>query len=549
MKFVHCIIILIIIAGTYISCEKTNSNKTKLELVMDLLDVNPDSSYSILNQILLPSKMSQNDYALYCLLLTKAMEKTYCPLLSDSLINISLDYYKKNGNQYLLAESYFYAGRVNEEMQNIMKSIECYLNAINLLNDSDKNYKLLFLCHYYLGNLYSEQEFFDDELLIHKKAYYYSILLKDSMSIAYALQSIGTNYLEIGKKDSALIYLEKTLLWIHPSDSISLAYIFNNIGTSYDRLEKYNLALEYANRSEAIQPEKEEIYYSYILKGQIFAHINQYDSAKVYYNKSLCSDNLYTKAASYEGLADVNEIKRNYNQALIYRKKYDSCRDSIEQRLHTSTVARLQSIYQNEKLKDENQHLRFLQLEREQEFYKLCLIFALLILFVAYSYYKYRIKKEAKIQFQQKLLMNQQKEVQNAMLMQLETEQKLLLLQQKEIVLRENFFKRLIAALGLSFTTDKTNHIKLSSKDWNNIIETVNVAFDGFTIRLKKKYPELTDLDIYFCCLLKMNLTINELVAIYCLDKKSIYKKKERIKKDKMHLNDSRSLNEILMTF
>jgi len=58
-----------------------------------------------------------------------------------------------------------------------------------------------------------------------------------------------------------------------------------------------------------------------------------------------------------------------------------------------------------------------------------------------------------------------------------------------------------------------------------------------------------TDLDIRFCCLLKMNLTINDLVAIYCLDRKSIYKKKERIKKDRMHLNDSRSLNEILNSF
>ena len=97
--------------------------------------------------------------------------------------------------------------------------------------------------------------------------------------------------------------------------------------------------------------------------------------------------------------------------------------------------------------------------------------------------------------------------------------------------------------------TGKAGHIKFSNEDWDNIVNNVNVAFDNFTLKLKETYPELTDLDIRFCCLLKMNLTINDLVAIYCLDRKSIYKKKERIKKDRMHLNDSRSLNEILNSF
>ena len=49
---------------------------------------------------------------------------------------------------------------------------------------------------------------------MHKKAYYYSTLLGDSMNIAYALQAIGTTFLEIEKKDSALCYYEKAASWI-----------------------------------------------------------------------------------------------------------------------------------------------------------------------------------------------------------------------------------------------------------------------------------------------------------------------------------------------
>lgn len=61
---------------------------------------------------------------------------------------------------------------------------------------------------------------------------------------------------------------------------------------------------------------------------------------------------------------------------------------------------------------------------------------------------------------QQKLIMQKQKEVQDIVLTQLETEQKLLVMQQKEILLREEFFKRLITVSGISLTTGKAGHIK-----------------------------------------------------------------------------------------
>ena len=75
--------------------------------------------------------MSQRDYALYCLLLTQSIEKTYRPLLSDSLIKTSLNYFKDNMDRKLLAQSYFYAGRANEEMKNVLKAIEYELSGFS----------------------------------------------------------------------------------------------------------------------------------------------------------------------------------------------------------------------------------------------------------------------------------------------------------------------------------------------------------------------------------------------------------------------------------
>ena len=67
----------------FMSCDKTVKYDDYLLFAMKLLEENLKSSYSILESITTPQKMSQRDYALYCLLLTQSIEKTYRPLLSD----------------------------------------------------------------------------------------------------------------------------------------------------------------------------------------------------------------------------------------------------------------------------------------------------------------------------------------------------------------------------------------------------------------------------------------------------------------------------------
>ena len=76
----------------------------------------------------------------------------------------------------------------------------------------------------------------------------------------------------------------------------------------------------------------------------------------------------------------------------------------------------MQEIYQNEKLVNENDSLKLSKLQMEKNIYRICLLFFIIILFIVYSYYKYRIKKEFRIRLQQKLIMQKQKEVQDIVL-------------------------------------------------------------------------------------------------------------------------------------
>ena len=64
----------------FMSCDKTVKYDDNLLFAMKLLEENPDSSYSILESITTPQKMSQRDYALYFFVEPKL-------LLNDILIS------------------------------------------------------------------------------------------------------------------------------------------------------------------------------------------------------------------------------------------------------------------------------------------------------------------------------------------------------------------------------------------------------------------------------------------------------------------------------
>lgn len=371
--------------------------------------------------------------------------------------------------------------------------------------------------------------------------------VNNSVNVTYTLLDMEALSLKTKKNDTFLFFHKKTLLWMQSNNTIFLSYKFISIVILCDKLGKLALLLNLVRELGNIQLENNKLYYNYTLKRQIGTHINRYELAKFYY-KSLWN-NLHPELSACKGMINIIDLVNDCRTVSMCCKKNSLYQDIIGKQLCMSVMIKMDSICQNGNLQDNGRCLYLMQLREQRWLYSLCLFFILLILFISYSYYRYRVKAKDEIRLQQKLMVNKQKELHDIIFMQLKTERKLFMLQQEEIILRENFLKKLIIVFDLPFVCEKMGHIKLSSEDWNNIIEAVDVAFDGFTIKLKKVYPELTDLDVRFCCLLRMNLTIKELTNIYCLDKKSIYKKKERIKKDKMHSTDSRSLNDILKLF
>ena len=199
------------------------------------------------------------------------------------------------------------------------------------------------------------------------------------------------------------------------------------------------------------------------------------------------------------------------------------------------------------KLQNELYQLHFQQ--QKHELWMLGIITALLSVgFIAFFFYQ-REKKE-RLQ-QENLLLHKEAELSG--LREKEIRQR-----NKEAELREALFRRIsfFHKLPSLHTDDKQDESAANSKivvtntEWAEVISVVNDAFDNFVVRLQQAYPSLGEKEIGFCCLVKINVNIQDLSDIYCISKAAITKRKYRIKTDKLGITDENiSLDSFLKAF
>ena len=127
----------------------------------------------------------------------------------------------------------------------------------------------------------------------------------------------------------------------------------------------------------------------------------------------------------------------------------------------------------------------------------------------------------------------------------LQQSEELSILREKESQLRESLFRRMksfhkIPSLekeeeSAEEENDNQNRrIALSNEEWEDIRQTVDGSYDKFSVRLLEAFPGLSMKDVYFCCLVKINVSNKDLSDIYCISRTSISRKKQRMKRDKL---------------
>ncbi len=310
--------------------------------------------------------------------------------------------------------------------------------------------------------------------------------------------------------------------------------------------KRYAEAIRFLEQTERNRDGRFNTPYYLLAKGNVYFACHQYDSARHYYTMAGKSIDTQIAAEAFHRLSLVSAAEGNMEKAYSDYHSYLSIL-KWEVRLEESRV--LQARYQEERLQNE---LNSTRLEKRNREMWLLALSSLLLLIAGGLYIQYLHRKRRK----QAETMHRETERLNHENLLLKQSEELRTLREKEALLRESLFRRMSVTRKIpSLETDTSSlpapqKIVLTENDWEEIRHTVDGSYNHFTQRLEAAYPTLTLKELHFCCLLKINVSLQDLSDIYCISKTGISKRKLRLKKEKFHLNDStESLDEFLQRF
>ena len=129
----------------------------------------------------------------YCQLLRlKARDKDYQPITNQKLLIDSLvSYFEHAGEDNLLAEAYFYAGRVYYEIGDKPEALKFYQKANEKV--AKDNYALQGDIYCQMANVYSYTELNQEALEALKHAYRADSLCGNTRNMLYDLRDMGEN--------------------------------------------------------------------------------------------------------------------------------------------------------------------------------------------------------------------------------------------------------------------------------------------------------------------------------------------------------------------
>lgn len=298
---------------------------------------------------------------------------------------------------------------------------------------------------------------------------------------------------------------------------------------------------------------------NFYLKAQAFEDLRQVDSALYYYRKA---EQGYSPAIA--SLAS-SRLMHYYLSLHDVRKAFDSMKKS--QLLDASLFSDIDyevDIAQFKRTQLENELYQIKLKRQQQQLWLLASLLGLVLLLAWIIFFYLRIKREralAEVRLQNKKVEEEARilRYQNELL---KKETEISLLREKEAWqmskvadLREALFRRLsfyskLPSLQGDRAAGTHEKIRLTDEEWKEITESVDAVFDDFTRRLHESFPSLTPKDVIFCCLVKLNVNMQDLSDIYCVSKAAISKRKFRLKTEKLGITDEHlSLDDFLKDF
>lgn len=564
-----------------LACNRAGEHEALFRQVESVMNKRPDSALVLLESIQNPERLPERDWAYWALLTTQAKDKLYIRHTSDSVINRVVDYF--DGFSFFRyrhekALAYFYKGRVHEDLSDRKEAFAAYKKASGYVWGTGDD-KLTYLIESYLGDIYVHQNANNFALKHFERAHKAAICSKDSANIAYTFiylarahgkqeewEQAKTNYnqaLEIAKRIKNINILfsgTQELASVHArQDSLNLAL---NLMRNIIKLEaKYDIVHDFSTD---------------LVIGNIYRKMCQPDSALSYLNRSIGSENIHTRHSAYQALYYLYLDEDSLSNALKFNELVNACSDSIK------AMGNISDSYQIE--------TDFNRREQENIINIINLIFIILIgilffifyyclkLLKAKNYLKnalYFLEEEGKkMKFElDRLLLCNSNEITNLLnrnkllnkqlldsqtlreqiVEEMETSQKVSnkrILELEEKVKSYEKGKNQLEKGSTLLLELKEKLQVLSNEEFADLIFLVDSTQAACLTHLKSQNPNLTKSDIWYCCLVRLDFSQQDIALLFGIESRSVSQRKQRVKSHlKYPLPAGLEIDEFIKTF
>jgi len=384
----------------------------------------------------------------------------------------------------------------------------------------------------------------------------------------HVLNNLALCFRNTGAYDSALVYFQSLVqIAAKDKDTVWLGIATGNIGSVYLRQHEFEKAKPFCEtdyRYDMATKHPEGVAGALTCLGEIYVAENKPDEAIDTLKQAekwlmpVLYWNFGRQVYLYNTLAKAYAVKKDFNRAYYYQQQANQAADSLYRRNNADNYMKIQQQIEAEK---HMAALKLLDAERKSEImkrnYSLAGIFLLCII-VVQVYYSQKLKREKEKELHKKQEELWQSEKQR-------TEEELLYAQSQlnayleSILAKNNIIEQFEAELdhlrsapGGVVQTERIETLQklqasniLTEDDWLAFKQLFDKAHKGFFIKLKEKYPDLTQAEIRLMAFTKLNLSGKEMAAMLGISSESIKKARQRLRK-KINLPEDGGLEEVV---
>ena len=363
---------LIILVGLLLLTACSREDKAVVELLDradSLLRVNPDSALKLLSPLSHSPSLSSpplrevgrglgmKSRMRYQLLLADALNKTYRPMPSDTVMKEVVDYYDRHGNANERMRAHYLLGCVYRDMGEAPMALECYQQATEQADTTSADCDLynLYAVYGQMANLYHKQYLPEYESQAFRQCEQIAWKDRDTLSALKAIElQISPSYL-LGDTDKVLqLTHEVSNLYLqygykeHAAATYPVAiYIHIIRGEIHEAkrlMDIFETESGLFDKNGNIISGREHYYYS---RGLYHIKQNELDKAEDYFRKLYLSGD----EDGSRGILMISRLRANNDSVVKYSFLYEEALDSLHKKTKIEAIANTKALYSYERNK------------------------------------------------------------------------------------------------------------------------------------------------------------------------------------------------------